>query len=211
MWVALTALLGFVGGVVVTHLSAFLQRRNWQRQELMKSYATLFSVGEEALRIANTVELVTGNANAAILEAIQAQNADRSAYKSDPRVVELRESVRLLYEEFQRQADPKLRQAVSQCWLLERDSETRDRIEQYQKRYLAAKVGLRQRFDNMEINWVSGGRRSAERQEQIDRQPHVEGLFGHLESLREWVASKHFHGGGGPKTPGRTKASGDHD
>jgi len=194
----ITALTGLIGVLVGVLLASLLQRRNWQRQELMKSYAALFPLGEDALRLANTVELEVGNASPAILDAVRSQKGDPTAYKSDERAVQLRESAHLLYEEFHRQADPELRKVLLQCWLLERDREIRTHIERFQERYLAVKVGLRRRFNNMEIDWLSGGARSHERQQRMEAKPHVDELFEELKEMREQVADRHFHGGSQP-------------
>ena len=195
MTAVVTGLVGLVGVLVGVLLSFFLQRRLWQRQEATKAYAALFALGEEALQMGTSIEGRILDANRKILEAIQSQKAGPSAYKSDSSLVELQESVRLRYEKFGREAHLKLLQATAQCWLLERDSETRDHIKQFQEHYLAIKVALRMRFENIQIDWYSEGKCSNERQRRLEQRPHFDQLFDELGALREWVAGKHFHGG----------------
>ena len=182
MWGILGGIIGFIGGVVVAHVSALLQRKNWQLQEAMKAYAQLFTQGNDALRKWNTLHLFLDNLN----HAVDPQTITKAA-KSDAALGMEHDRLLRLRDDLERDEDRTFRHLLNQCWMLERNPELQEAIESLRKAYGESRVTVRMLF----------GRLVDIRKDQIDKtlQDRVvpESLFGQMEELRHRVAEMHFH------------------
>jgi hypothetical protein len=184
MWELMIAAVGVLGGILLGQHSAWLQRRNWQRQEAMKAYADLFTVGDEALRICTTIAMWQDNLDSQLGESSLAEAA-----RSDPAVQKEDDKIQSMRRDFSRSEDQRFRHLLTQCWMLERKPETRNQLKEFEKQYQSCKVGLALRRSKLV------DRRKQAMEESISRKPSPDTLFQVLEKLQIIVAKQYFHGG----------------
>jgi hypothetical protein len=182
MWELVTGLLGVLVGAF---LVSFLERRNWQRQETMKAYADLFTVGDEALRRCNTIAYLWDNLSGQLEDSFLSE-----AEGSRPELRKEYDRILSLWQEFSRAEDQRFRHLLTQCWMLEREPKTRSHLTELENQYKECKAGLALRRS------IVLDSRKKEIIEEIEKKPTPETLFQRLEGLKIKVARQYFHGEG---------------
>lgn len=182
MWALLAAIVGFIGGVVLTRLTALLQRKNWQHQECLRAYAEMFATGEETLRRYGMLFARLDNLNALVGNSTLKEMASKNpGFQSDYDMIEA------THRELRSTHDAKFRSAMDQCWLLERNQELRTRIEKFGEDYEACKRGLLWRYGQLHDTGKTDYQKRAE------QSLHPDQLSTALKQLRKAVAAEHFH------------------
>jgi hypothetical protein len=182
MWELVTGLLGVLVGAF---LVSFLERRNWQRQETMKAYADLFTVGDEALRWCYTIANLLDNLSYELGESFLAE-----AEGANPKLRKEYDRILSLWQDFSRAEDQRFRHLLTQCWMLEREPETRSHLKELEKQYKECKAGLERRRSKVLES------RKKEIDAAIEKKPSPDTLFQQMESLKIEVARQYFHGEG---------------
>jgi hypothetical protein len=179
----LTFLGGILGGILLAQHTAKLQRRNWQIQELMKTYAELFTVGDEALRLCNTIAMFLDNLGAQMGDSCLAQ-----ARETDPDVRKEYDRIQSIRQDFGAKEDLRFRRLLTQCWMLEGQTRIRTQLKEFEKEYLICKVGLDLRHSKLV------GQRKQACADMVQKRVSPDALFHSLERLQIAVAKQHFHG-----------------
>jgi len=181
--VIITALVGLLGVLVGALLSSLLQRRNWQLQEAAKIYARLFAVGDEAMRLMNTLQINIDN----LASTVQPPATVYLRSKDNAEVGSAYARITNMKNDFRASENREFRQLLKHAWMLERDPGIRALIEKVETEYQNDYVTLTMCFDKLL------DRRQKEIDRQIATRPMVDRWFGALDRLRTSVAAKYFH------------------
>lgn len=183
MTAVITALVGLVGVLVGVLFASLLQRRTWQRQEAMKTYAELFTTGNDVLRFCTGLWIELGNLNA----LVDNHETIARARVSNPDLGTQHQVLEKTYGDFKQTEDRVFRHLVIQCWMLERDPVIRRSIKAFEQKYLACQVTLRMLFGRL------SDKRKGSMDKVIAKRPTPDSLFETLEQLQNQVAGKYFH------------------
>jgi hypothetical protein len=188
----LPVLIALFVGILLAQHSAWLQRRNWHLQEAMKAYVELFGTGNEALRVCNTVWIHASNLDAYINDAIRSSSAPLRDMFASQDLVERRKHLAEMQDRFYQTQDPVLGRCLGLCWMLERKTNLRRSIEEFQAKYLETKVDLRTILSRIETQFASKG--LAQALSRAERKPaYPDLLFDELNKMQLEVGRKYFH------------------
>jgi hypothetical protein len=172
------AFIGLIGVLFGSLLVSYLQRRNWQRQEAMKAYASLFHAGAREIE---TCSRLTIGGKAGWEDVIRNASAKLPSLLDSPFL-----------------------QSLMRCWLLEKDREIRGIIETLDAEY----PKLRDTSWSWVETWEMEKRESAEAGDHAQRMaekrtemaresakegPTAQSVLGTLNGLKQKVAKKYFH------------------
>ncbi len=180
----ITALVGLLGVLVGALLSSLLQRRNWQLQEAAKAYARLFVVGDEAMRLMNSLAIAIDK----LAAEVEPPATVRSRSKEDPQIKREYEYVCEMRMGFRGTENRELRHLMKHAWMLERDSEIRTLIRNAESQYAHDALTLEMQFGKLK------DKRQDVTDEQVRKRAPVNRWFDTMDELRNRVAAKYFHG-----------------
>jgi type II secretory pathway pseudopilin PulG len=181
--VIITALVGLLGVLVGALLSSLLQRRNWQLQEAAKIYARLFTVGDEAMRLMNTLQINIDN----LAATVQPPATVYLRSKENADVGGAYAHITKMRDDFRGSENREFRHLLKHAWMLERNPGIRALIEKVDGEYQNDCVTLEMHFGKLH------DKRQNEIDGQVAKRPAVDRWFGALDRLRTSVAIQYFH------------------